>query len=49
VRNEAGEIIAIVDVFAPAYRCSKDMVEKFGVMVKDTAVQISKKLGYIEA
>jgi DNA-binding IclR family transcriptional regulator len=49
VRNEAGEIIAIVDVFAPAYRCTKDMIDKFSASVKDIASQISKKLGYIKA
>jgi IclR family transcriptional regulator, KDG regulon repressor len=49
VRNEEGEIIAIVDVLAPAYRCPKDVVEKFTSLVRDTAMAISKKLGYIPA
>ncbi len=49
VRNEQGDIIAIVDVVAPAYRCPKELADKFSALVTETADQISKKLGYIQA
>ncbi len=49
VRNEEGQIMAVIDIFAPAYRCPKNVVDKFSQLVKDTALQVSKKLGYIPA
>lgn len=49
VRSETGAIIAVVDVFAPAYRWPKEKSARFGEMVKEAALEISKKLGYIPA
>lgn len=47
VRNESGKIIAMLDVFAPAYRCPKNVAAKYGKLVSDTALEVSKKLGHI--
>ncbi|RJP82231.1 MAG: IclR family transcriptional regulator [Candidatus Zixiibacteriota bacterium] len=49
VRNEAGEVIAVIDVLAPGFRCPKDAVNRYSEMVMDSALQVSKKLGYIPA
>lgn len=47
VRNESGDIVGIVDIFGPDYRCPKDLAGKFGKLVRETALEISRRLGYI--
>jgi len=49
VRNEQGTIIGVVDVYAPAYRWPKEKSGRIGDLVKETALEISKKLGHIPA
>ncbi len=47
VRNEHGTIIGAVDVYAPAYRWPKEKAGRIGDLVKEAALEISKKLGFI--
>jgi len=49
VFNEQGTIIGVVDVYAPAYRWPKEKSGRIGDLVKETALEISRKLGYITA
>ncbi len=47
IRDESGELIGLVDLFVPEFRSPKDFGKKYGTLVQDTALEISKRLGYI--
>lgn len=47
IRDEEGTIIAVIDVFAPAFRCPKELCDTIGNQVKETAIAISRELGYL--
>jgi len=47
IRDESGNIVAILDLFCPTFRAPKDFNNRYGKLVRETAVDISKRLGYI--
>ena len=49
VRDETGSIIAIIDIFWPSHRGTKAVADKYGKLVRATALEVSRKLGYIPA
>ncbi|MCX6639925.1 MAG: IclR family transcriptional regulator [bacterium] len=49
IRDESGKIVAILDLFAPTFRSPKDFNNRYGKLVRETAMDISKRLGYIAA
>lgn len=49
VWDETGKIVAVLDIFWPAHRISKAAADKFGKRVRETALEISRRLGYIPA
>ncbi len=49
VLDEEGKIVGVLDVFMPAFRSPKDIQAKYGKLVRDTALEVSQRLGYIPA
>ncbi|MBU0519871.1 IclR family transcriptional regulator [bacterium] len=49
IRDENGELVGMLDLYAPKFRAEKNFDKKYGKLVNDTALEISKKLGYIPA
>jgi len=49
VRDENGELVGTIDLYTPKFRAEKNFEKKYGKLVNDTALEISKRLGYIPA
>lgn len=49
VLDETGKIVGLLDIYMPAYRCPKEMQKKYGKLVRETALEVSQRLGYIPA
>ncbi|MFH1862982.1 MAG: IclR family transcriptional regulator [bacterium] len=47
VYDETGRIIALIEVFVPAFRCQKNFEQEAGKLVKHAAHEISLKLGFL--
>jgi DNA-binding IclR family transcriptional regulator len=47
VFGEEGELVGLLDVYVPKFRCPKDFEKKSGKLVQDTALEVSKRLGFI--
>jgi DNA-binding IclR family transcriptional regulator len=48
VRDESGDIVALIDIFWPAHRSTKTTGDKYGKLVQKAADEISRRLGYIQ-
>jgi len=49
IRDHDGDVVAAISLAAPAIRLPPERIAEFGVMVRETAVSISKRLGYSPA
>lgn len=47
VQDESGNIVALIDVFWPAHRDKKNMSAQLGKLVRETALEVSRRLGHI--
>ncbi len=47
LRDETGELIGLIDLYVPKFRCPKNFEKKYSKLVQDTALEVSKRLGYI--
>jgi DNA-binding IclR family transcriptional regulator len=47
IQDESGNIVALIDVFWPAHRDKKNMGTQYGKLVRETALEVSRRLGYI--
>lgn len=47
VFSEDGELAGVIDVYVPKFRCPTDFQKKAGKLVKETALEVSKRLGFI--
>lgn len=47
VRDERGRIVAAVTLSAPRYRTPPERIARLGPLVKQTAIEVSERLGYV--
>ncbi len=47
ILNNEGKVEGAISISGPAMRITKDLIGKYGHLVKNTALQISRELGYI--
>lgn len=47
ILNKEGKVEGAISISGPAMRITKDLTEKYGALVKNTALAISRELGYI--
>jgi DNA-binding IclR family transcriptional regulator len=47
VIDEKGELVGILEVYGPAYRMARDVLERYGQMVRDAASEISRQTGFV--
>jgi DNA-binding IclR family transcriptional regulator len=45
--NEEGELVGILEVYGPAYRITGELLENYGRMLKDVAVDVSARMGFV--
>ncbi len=47
IKGEKGKLIGILDLYVPRFRCPKNFQKKYAKLVNDTALDISRRLGFI--
>jgi DNA-binding IclR family transcriptional regulator len=47
IRNESGELVGILQVYGPAYRMTGELLEDYSRMLKDVAVDVSSRMGFV--
>jgi IclR family KDG regulon transcriptional repressor len=47
VIDEKGDLVGILEVYGPAYRMARDVLERYGQMVMDAASEISRQRGFV--
>lgn len=44
---KGGELVGILEVYGPAYRITREFLQKYGRIVRDVAGDVSARMGFI--